>query len=435
VHSEIAWLHRQLPRLIAEGVLTEEAADALRRHYGPPEPRRTRARWGQILLAAFGALLVGGGVILILAHNWDILGRPARAALALGLLLAAQILTLFALVRRPHSAAWTEATSVFLVAACGASLALVGQTYHLGGSFEDLMQAWLWLVVLVPYLTGSTLAAIGFWGLLVIRITALGWRDAPWDPWLLVLAGTPFVLLRVRARPESWSTALVTAAAAASTFVVGSMVTIQGGWNGLWAVFQLSLLGALIAAAVWEADGEIAGTWRGRILAPAWIGAVLVGTALTFDDPWRSASSIQTELRNPNVAGAAVVALACAVFASIVTIRLARVGRRAAAIATAAPFLVVATHALALSGMDAPGWVVFNLWLLAVGSLTLMEGIRALKLGTANRGLFALSLLLLARFFDSDQSFLARGLAFVVLGSACLALNYWLMRRARTEAS
>lgn len=435
MRPEIGWLQGELPGLVAQGVLTQEAADALRRHYGRPEPPGTRARWGQILLASFGALLVGGGLILILAHNWDALGRPARAAVALGVLLLAQLLTLFAVVRRASAVAWTEGTSGFLVAAVGAAIALIGQTYHLGGSFEDLMRSWLWLVAFIPYLTNSTLAAIGFWGLLVVRVGGLGWREAPWDPWLLVLAGLPFVIQRVRRQPESWPTALVAGAAAGSIFIAGSFVTLQNGWTGLWAVFQMSLLGALVAAALWPAGVGISGSWRGRLLVPAWIGVVLVGMALTFDDAWRAASNVDTQVRNPNVVGAALAAIACAAAASIVTVRLVRAGRIAAAMAAAAPALAVVTHALALGGLDDIGWIAFNLWLLAVGALTLIEGVQSLQVGTANRGLFALAMLVLARFFDTDLSFLARGLAFVGLGIACLALNVWLMRRVRSGAA
>ena len=138
MRQRVAWLYAELPNLVERGVLTPEAADALRRHYGPADAPGGGG-WGQILLAAFGALLVGGGIILILAHNWEDLGRPARAAVALGLLLAAQALTLYAAAARPASVAWRESTSGLLVAAVGASIALVGQTYHVGGSFEGLM--------------------------------------------------------------------------------------------------------------------------------------------------------------------------------------------------------------------------------------------------------------------------------------------------------
>jgi hypothetical protein len=162
---------------------------------------------------------------------------------------------------------------------------------------------------------------------------------------------------------------------------------------------------------------------------------IVVGMILSFDAAWRPVEIAARSLRDPNVVVSAVVAVACAVFASIVTIRLADAGRIAAAAGTAAGMLVVGTHALAIGGIDEAGWIAFNLWLLAVGILTLLEGLHALELGTANRGLLALVALVVARFFDTELSFLARGLAFVTLGIACFAVNLWLMRRVRERTT
>ena len=433
MRREVAWLQAELPQLVERGVLTTDAAEALRRHYASSgsEPAASRAGWGQILLACFGALLVGGGIILILAHNWDGLGRPARAGIALGVLLAVQALTLFAVARRPGSTAWRESTSGLLVAAVGASIALVGQTYHAGGSVESLMRAWLWLVVLVPYLTGSSLASIGFWALLVVRAFGLTWHDSPWDPWLLVLAGFPFVVLRLRTAAESWATALVMMAAVTSIFIIGTAVTVDSGWNGLWAVFDVSFLAAIVAAASWPPGAYASEMWRRRILVPASLALIAMGTILSFGDAWRDVLIGDRHFRNPNVAMGALVAVASVATASILMMRLVRAGRMAAAVSASAAPLVVVLHVLAMFELSDAGWVAFNVWLLVLGVVTLVEGVRTLELGAANRGLLTLAALVIARFFDTDVSFLARGLAFVAFGIGCLALNVWLMRRAR----
>ena len=68
----IAWLHAELPSLVDQGVISAEAAESLRRHYGPPDTVGAAGRLGPIVLASVGALLVGGGLILILAHNWAV---------------------------------------------------------------------------------------------------------------------------------------------------------------------------------------------------------------------------------------------------------------------------------------------------------------------------------------------------------------------------
>jgi uncharacterized membrane protein len=434
MRPEVAWLQREIPGLVERGVISPQAADALRRHYASAQQDGPGVSWGQVLLACFGALLVGGGIILILAHNWDDLGRPVRAAIAIGLLLAAQALTLYAVLKRPDAPAWTESTSAFLVAAVGAAIALVGQTYHVGGSFEGLLRAWLWLVVLLPYVTGSSLASLLTWALLIVRVTNVSWRDEPLDLWLLTFAALPFVVLRLRRDPTSWPTSLVAMAAGVSIFVTGTIVAAHG-WNGLWAVFQVSFLAAAIGAASWPPAQHAREPWRGRLLTPASLALIVIATILTFDDSWRGLTIAQRQLGSPSLAITAVVAVACAAFASIVAIRLARSGEMAAACGAAAALIVVVMHALTMLEVRVAGWIAFNLWLLAFGVLTLVHGVRTLTLWRANIGLFALASLVVARFFDTDLSFLARGLAFVAFGVACLVLNVWLMRRMRGRAA
>jgi hypothetical protein len=52
-----------------------------------------------------------------------------------------------------------------------------------------------------------------------------------------------------------------------------------------------------------------------------------------------------------------------------------------------------------------------------------------------NFGLLLVSAVLVARFFDVDWSFVARGVGFVVLGLAFLAVNLLLLSHRHKEAS
>src|SRR6185369_15508307 len=109
--SGIRWLLAELPELVTSGVLSRETADALRQHYSsqpPGEPRRI----GFILSAILGSLLIGAGVILLVAHNWDFLSRPVRCAIAFTPLVLSQALAIFVLLRRNGSAPWSESAAI-----------------------------------------------------------------------------------------------------------------------------------------------------------------------------------------------------------------------------------------------------------------------------------------------------------------------------------
>ena len=79
--KHVQWLHEELPALVREGVLPEETAEKLRQHYGPMIKADGR-RLMVVLFGILGAVLIGGGIILLLAHNWEELTRPLRAAIS-----------------------------------------------------------------------------------------------------------------------------------------------------------------------------------------------------------------------------------------------------------------------------------------------------------------------------------------------------------------
>ena len=62
------WLLGELPTWVADGVVDAAASERLRQRYAAQVSGRS---WGMIVCGVLGALLVGAGVILVLAHNWD----------------------------------------------------------------------------------------------------------------------------------------------------------------------------------------------------------------------------------------------------------------------------------------------------------------------------------------------------------------------------
>ena len=73
------------------GVVSAEAADKLRQHYGPLGKTDGR-RIALVLFGLLGAVLIGGGIILLIAYNWSELTRPVRAAISFAPLVLAQVL-------------------------------------------------------------------------------------------------------------------------------------------------------------------------------------------------------------------------------------------------------------------------------------------------------------------------------------------------------
>jgi hypothetical protein len=73
--------------------------------------------------------------------------------------------------------------------------------------------------------------------------------------------------------------------------------------------------------------------------------------------------------------------------------------------------------------------IIFNVYLLYMSVSRIISGIRNNSLGIVNSGMLMLGILIIARFFDSDISFIIKGLVFIAVGIGFLITNMALARR------
>src|SRR5205807_9947442 len=72
---------------------------------------------------------------------------------------------------------------------------------------------------------------------------------------------------------------------------------------------------------------------------------------------------------------------------------------------------------------------VINCYALLLGIDILARGIRTNSIARANFGLLLIAALAICRFFDSDLSFVARGVGFIIVGVGFLVANLLLFKR------
>ena len=157
--KHIKWLASELPKLVDDGVISSDAADKLREHYGEVDPNSGR-RIALTICSILGSLLIGAGIILLLAHNWRELSRSTRTILSIAPLAISQILALWVLWSGRDSAAWREGVATFLTLSIGASISLVAQTYHIHGDLGSFLLTWSVLSLPLVYLMNASFPAI-----------------------------------------------------------------------------------------------------------------------------------------------------------------------------------------------------------------------------------------------------------------------------------
>ena len=437
----VRWLRGQLPELVAAGTISSENAAAIERHYGSVE---SPGNLGFVILATVGAALVGAGIILLIAHNWDDLSRAARTVIAFLPLVVAQVLVGFVLLRRDKSRPWREVVAIFDVAAVATAISLISQTYQIQGSFADFMKVWLLLSIPIVYLLRTTVGACAYAIGLIVWLFAremafMARSPSPMFFWIAFLLIVPYFLLRYWKNRESReTTALSIFLVAALTFAIG--FTADFAKSDLGCVAFAGFFTAIYLAGIkfFPPRGE-------RLHFVALLGGIGIGVTaivLSFESSWHMGREFFWGDRTFE----ANIAFAFEFLFPIVAIAWAARGafRKHFQFSIAAALIpIVAAVALGIANIceASAGQSIYatncsfaaaalmNCYALWLGVDILVRGIRANSVARANFGLLLIAALAISRFFDSELSFVTRGLGFIVVGAGFLVANILLFKK------
>ncbi|TJY63040.1 DUF2157 domain-containing protein [Sinimarinibacterium sp. CAU 1509] len=426
--SKTDWLIGELPALERAGVIDAQTAQRLRAHYSAVASASGWARW---LFPVLGALLIGLGIVLLVAHNWDQLSRPLRLLFAFAPMTLGQ-LACIAVLRRPAVSSGTRDAAALLTAlGFAAALALVGQIFHFPGDLDAYLLSCALAALPLVYLMRSAAVAV------LYAAALLGWSAAVASlqrhP-LAVVGGyallLPFLLLMPAAWRGPWRGGLMLSALVPMFFAAVMLSFPSVPRLGvLWAT-------AFGVVLVWlqRRESATAGTGAGSgfgIAVPAWgyAGVAIASLIGTVPEIWHGwfwdlgpVDAVEAWI--------VVAAMLAAVFAAAWW---ALRHRDILLLTMCVPAWVMAVVALMDTRDIAVGLALgFNVLTLAIGLLTVRDGVAARRLDRVNAGMLLLLALVALRFFDNDWSFTVRGVAFVMVGSGFLLAHAWLRRRVRT---
>ena len=86
-----------------------------------------------------------------------------------------------------------------------------------------------------------------------------------------------------------------------------------------------------------------------------------------------------------------------------------------------------------MSGLISPrvSEIIVNLLLLSIGIQVIRHGIKEDHLGVVNYGLLIVTTLIIAKFFDSEMTFIFRGLLFVIIGLGFFCTNFMMIKKRK----
>ncbi len=425
-------IRQALPELVDAGIINDTTAEAIRSYYAQREDSNPNRQF--IIFGVLGATLVGLGIILIIAHNWDFLSKSIKTLIAFIPLLLGQGIVAYTLLRRRQSASWREASAAFLIFAVGAAMALISQIYHIEGQLSGFLFTWILLSLPLIYILPSSFAAI----LSIAGITWYGcelgyfhrFGQASIWPWLLLLLIVPYFIKLYRQHAQSNAFLFLNWLLPMSiTILLGSLGKQEGillfigyfSWFGL--SYQIGRLPVYSTLPLRRNGWIIFGS----------LGTVIMLLILSFNEVWEDIASNIDRLPSWWC-----LELLVAILLTVGTIALYwwhRSRQQAERRFNPIAWVFLAFWGIFFLGMQAPtlATVLTNLILFAIGVSYIRRGGIENHLGLLNYGLLIITALIFCRFFDTDIPFVMRGLLFVLVGIGFFAANYWFLKKRKSN--
>jgi uncharacterized membrane protein len=426
--KHINWLLKELDLWVQEGLIDDVQAGAIRGRYPTEEQAGT---WGRVAFAVSGALLIGLGVILLFAYNWEKMHKFAKLGVVFAALISVHGAGLFVKRRATQETLHVLGTMFF-----GSGIWLVAQIYHINEHYPTAFLVWglgaLSLAWVLPSLAQALLAT----ALLVLwnGAEAFTFHNPVYAAPALVLLGI-LPLARVLK-----SRVLASASLAAFLFALFTMLERLNGHILMPAFFavaaSLIALGLLLKRS--RSVPELAPVcfFFGDLLYFFMLFVLtFIGALRTVSyRPHENAADLWAMLF---IAIALVLwAFALRPFTDIKErisegLRIDHLAVPLALILYSLQFFGVLKLQGTLS--TAP----YNLLILFSAIVLMLRGFQTLHLRTAIMGSLLLTALAVARYVDLFHSLLARAAVFLVIGGMMLGIGVFFARarRARKEAA
>ncbi len=312
------------------------------------------------------------------------------------------------------------------------TIALISQTYHIAGSMEGFLFIWMLLSIPLLYLMNSSLVSLFY--LIGIASWALNQQGSESVYyWAFLLAFLPHFVINIRQEHHTiranllgWSLVL--------TFAFAFFGVIEPN------IQEFSLLCSALVIANFYLKGEL--NFKGdrfinrpfqtvaisvlfimcMVLGYSWGDESTSMEVIIYGDRYASwAGLINFIFLIANVLG----------FGYLFYLYL-KESKSPNYFILGFPFFIIIGLVLARLNLETIAIVLANAFLFGFGLFYIKTGIQKQRMALVNVGMLFISALIIARFFDTDWSFVIKGIAFVLLGVGFLSVNWVLSRKLQT---
>tara|TARA_R110002050_G_scaffold273113_1_gene417026 strand:+ start:16365 stop:17645 length:1281 start_codon:yes stop_codon:yes gene_type:complete len=418
-------IQNDIKELVEEQVISQDTALKIASYYQLKQidsPNRLFT-----VFAVLGSTLVGLGIILILAHNWDDFSRTIKTVFAFLPLVIGQLCVGYSILKK-KSTTWKEASGVFLFFAIGSSMALVSQIYNIPGNLSSYLLTWTLLCLPLIYLLRSN--ALGILHIVFATYYAVehGYfynsSGTPWLYVLLVAAILPYYNTLLKQRATANITSIFNWLIPLSiTIVLGAFVEKNGIFGYLMYVSLFGLFYNLGKLPYFNNQK----LRRNGYLILGSLGTVSMLLLASFKWLWTDVFTHDILFNSQE----SYIYIIFTLLAFSVLIYSKKNNWLKEINLFQYVFIIFSmVFFIGLSNNSIP-IVLINLLIFALGLMAIKMGANKLHFGILNYGLLIITILIVCRFFDTNMSFVLRGLLFMCVGFGFFFTNYMMLKKQK----
>ncbi len=421
---------KELPGLVTAGIISQETAARIINHY--QQEKQTTPNTFIIILGILGSLLAGGGILLIVAHNWDELSVSVKTVISFLPLLLAQLACAYTLLKRKSDIAWRECSSMLLFFAIGGSISLISQIYQVNGSLSGFLLVWMFLALPLVYLLQACtiglfcIAGITWYAASVGYVERYGGFPLMYLIVLLLIVPHYYKLYKNNAAGNfyhllNWFIAI------SITITLGCFANRDG--LGEWLFLLYCILFCIYyfigGSPFFQSKAILANPFL--LIGTTGIIATLLIWSFSYIWKYYEIPTAQQVFNNP-----LFYLIAAGVIVTPI-IAWKNHQKMPGKLPDPIGYSFVVLLLLLVFAHDASSFAIFiiNAWILIISIFYIRKGSAKNHLGILNLGLIIIASLAICRFFDEQIPFLWRGGFFLITGVAFFTANYLLIRKRK----
>ena len=414
-------LQREVNELLQAEVITPQVAEDISAYYASKKTGKESTNTLLTIFGILGSLLVGLGVILILAHNWDQFPRSVKTFFSFVPLVIGQLIAAYAIFKKKGSA-WREGAATFLFFAIGASISLISQVYNIPGSMQVYLLTWILLAAPLIYLLRSHAASILYLLFITIYACNVGYFNdmSPWWYLALLCVIAPQYYMQIKNAPNSAITNVYHWLIPLSVLI--SLGAFVSGEEFIGFLMYISLFGLFYNIGKLPFFQHLRLRANGYLLLGS-LGTIITLMFMTFSWIWKEFDPGLVSSQDTFI----TIVLALAAIGVLAYLHLKKHLTEFNLFQYA--FIIFGLiYFMAPLGEELPK-ILTNLLVFGLGIFAIRIGAKQERFSILNYGLLIITALISCRFFDLDISFVIRGLLFVLIGVGFFVANFLMYKK------